>query len=99
MVWAVSLDTSTGDAAQALSNGTSDFPGTSHLTIAAEKPTPKYDASGACFITDCAAAPSCPSDYGAVQQINGNKQNVTIEHGCSKGQKRTYCCPSDDMPT
>lgn len=41
----------------------------------------------------------CPSGWGPVQQINGNKMDVRITHGCGKDEKRTYCCPSDDMPT
>lgn len=94
MVWAVSLDDRTGSAAGALSKST----GRKTLAASAERSNP-YKASGACFITECFDKPTCPSGYGAVQQINGNKQDVSIDHGCGKGQKRTYCCPSDDMPT
>ncbi|KAL8658049.1 MAG: hypothetical protein Q9226_001309 [Calogaya cf. arnoldii] len=93
MVWAVDLDDGEGSAAAALSKST----GRKDIALSAK--SPPFRAGGACFITECTKTPSCPSGYGAVQQINGDKQNVKIEHGCGKGEKRTYCCPADDMPT
>ncbi|KAJ5642215.1 glycoside hydrolase family 18 protein [Penicillium lividum] len=96
MIWAVSLDTSDGKAAEALSTGTSEVSGTGQIALSEDSVKTTYDASGQCFITDGAKS---PTGWGAVQQVNGNKQDVKITHGCSDGQKRTYCCPEDDMPT
>ena len=94
MIWAVSLDDNKGSAADALSKST----GRKALAASPKRSDP-FKASGPCFITECFEKPTCPSGYGAVQQINGNKQDVNIDHGCAKKEKRTYCCPSDDMPT
>ena len=58
-----------------------------------------FKAARPCYITNCDKKPICPSGYGAVQQLNGNKVDVNIGHGCRKGQKRTHYCPKSDMPT
>ena len=93
MVWAASLDDKNASAAKALSKATGR-----QVKALADR-TPPFKAAGPCYITDCSKKPTCPSGYGAVQQLNGNKGDVNIGHGCGKGQKRTYCCPSTDMPT
>ena len=93
MVWAVSLDDSNGDAANALSANT----GRKERSLDSSSQT--FQQSGACFITNCAKSPTCPSGWGAVQQINGKGGDVSVDHGCDKDQKRTFCCPSNDMPT
>ncbi|KAF4552683.1 putative glycosyl hydrolases family 18 protein 1 [Elsinoe fawcettii] len=93
MVWAVSLDTR-GGAAGALSD-------TTKRQQMSQQPILITDNSRSCFITECQDRPICPfaSGFGAVQQINGDRQDVIIGHGCAKGQSRTYCCPTNDMPT
>lgn len=52
--------------------------------VASEEWRNYYKASGPCYITDCFNKSTCPSGYGAVQQINSNKQDVKIELGCGK---------------
>ncbi|CAD0088215.1 unnamed protein product, partial [Aureobasidium mustum] len=93
LVWAVSQDTG-GAATDALNAKT----GRKQLSLT-NKGT--GDNSQACFISECSENPTCPfaSGFGAVQQINGKPQDVNIGHACPKGQKRTYCCPTNDMPT
>lgn len=102
MIWAVSQDNANGAGAGALSDGTDLFPGTSQLQKSQAKSPDVKSPEGQCFITQCSKTPNreCPiNGWGAVQQLNGNKQDVSIGHGCGKGESRTYCCPKNDMPT
>lgn len=92
-MWAASLDNKDASAAKALSKVTGR-----QVKALADR-SPPFKAAGPCYVTECFKKPTCPSGYGAVQQTNGNKGDVDIGHGCGKGQKRTFCCPSSDMPT
>lgn len=93
MIWAVSLDNSAGDIADSLSKVT----GQKQRSL--ERISPSFDAGGACFETDCQDKPGCPSGYGAAQITSGKGGDVSVHPGCKKGQSRTVCCPSNDMPT
>ncbi|KAE8453201.1 hypothetical protein EG329_011268 [Mollisiaceae sp. DMI_Dod_QoI] len=99
MVWAVSQDNKNGSGATALSRGTAQLPGTGQLSKALGRTPPRLSPEGQCYITGCSKTPTCPSDWGAVQQMNGNRGNVSIGHGCGNKESRTFCCPSRDMPT
>ena len=108
MVWAVSYDNINGTAIESLSQSTNRI-ALSQLSVSIGSSS---DYPG-CVITDCAKTcvwsfiitisanrfrPVCPIGKSAVQQTNGNVQNVILP-GCPKGQTRTYCCSSNDLPS
>jgi chitinase len=93
MIWAADLDSKDGSASDALKNNTG------RKDISMQDSTKDVELINSCYVTECAKKPTCKGGMSPVQQINGNKQDVNIGHGCDKGQHRTYCCPSDNMPT
>lgn len=95
MIWASSLDSGNGTAAGALSKSTG-------LQIRAlSESSVVEDSISTCVWGECNS--NCPSNTrpAAAPGSKPGKSNngVSIWSGCSDGQSRNYCCPSNDMPT
>ena len=91
MVWASSLDDAQGTAANALSGVT----GRKALSMAAVKRT--NDPISACQWGDCDG--SCPQGSSAAQNGNDGSGSASLNTGCKGKDRRSYCCPSNDLPT
>ncbi|ESK89422.1 class v [Moniliophthora roreri MCA 2997] len=92
MVWAVSTDDRQGTAARALNAAT----GRTEFIPRQLAVVPS--AVGQCIWGECGK--DCPSGLRAAQRSDGkNRGNAGIYTGCSGGQTRNYCCPSNNVPT
>ncbi|KAA8896314.1 chitinase [Sphaerosporella brunnea] len=92
MVWAVSTDDFLGTAAAALSAATGRTGFTPSLLSVKSEPI------GQCVWGECGR--DCPPGLSPAQRSDGkNRGNAGIYNGCSNGQTRDYCCPSNDVPT
>lgn len=104
MVWAASLDTSTGTLAASLhgsgsnSSGSSvgsssSGPGSGNLLIGLTSTV--SSPLQFCQWTNCAYFPTCPSGSSAAQVDGSAAWSVT---SCPKFTSRAYCCPTNNMP-
>lgn len=92
MVWASSTDDASGTAANALSGVT----GRSLLSRSNLKKT--SDAISSCQWGECGK--NCPT--GTSPAANGNDGgdgSAGFATGCSGSDTRSYCCPTNDLPT
>lgn len=95
MVWAISTDSTNATAAAALAslNGL----GVSKALFGGSTPEPPTLSQ--CIWGDCAEEPVCTVGVAAQTGNGKSASNAAIYSGCPDGQKRNYCCPSDNAPT
>ncbi|RAH52514.1 glycoside hydrolase [Aspergillus piperis CBS 112811] len=93
MVWAVSTDTNNGSVSQELLEMNSLI----KKSLFGGQ-TPQVSSLSQCVWGGCDE--DCPS--GTTPATNGkgkSASNMAIYSGCFNGQKRNYCCPTDNVPT
>ncbi|KAK6528317.1 hypothetical protein TWF281_009560 [Arthrobotrys megalospora] len=88
MVWAASLDTPDGQGASALRRTQVVDPNTIRMSLV-------EDTTSSCVWTGCGV--SCPSGYSPAA-ISGGGQ-ATSGRQCPKNSPRSFCCPSNNLPT
>ncbi|KAF3912491.1 Chitotriosidase-1 [Dactylellina cionopaga] len=88
MVWAASLDTIDAAAASALRTTQAVDPHNFRIGVV-------LDTTSSCVWTNCGEG--CPSNY-AVAALSGGGQ-ATSGRRCGKGVTRSFCCPSNNLPT
>lgn len=93
MVWAVSAYTNNGSASQELL----EMNGLIKKSLFGGQ-TPQVSSLSQYVWGGCDE--DCPSGTTHATNRKGKSaSNVAIYSGCFNGQKRNYCCPTDDVPT
>lgn len=98
MVWASSLDVVEGPHADSAASALSLHTNREVISLKDAPPTPQPIQS--CYISNCDQP--CAEDYESASTApdkKGHTSHPEINHGCSNGGRRTFCCPPNNMPT
>lgn len=93
MVWASSLDVVDGPKDATAAAALSVHTNRQFMSLYNETNLPQPIQS--CFMSNCSE--TCPVGFDSATSAGGSTPE--INHGCSKkGSKRTFCCPTNNMP-